>query len=235
MFIYVLIIMIIDEQTAGEQMLWTMAGEMILTGGAGSCSTGHRRFGLGRCLQWKSHEISCMWVIYLGCWKNTSNLSRTQQTKAGETILQFLALPKSYLELICTLEQRSTPFSKPPKIETCCVIGKKYMVLSDDTPFNPLVHHHVSLHFTIIFPSFHHHFPFIFPTKMATPPPRQTRCKPSRHSSRTAAWWYRCDQGEVWALVSRMLVTTGGCMYYHIDWSFMYIYIIIYIYTGMMM
>jgi len=31
---------------------------------------------------------------------------------------------------------------------------KKNMVLSDDTPFNPLVHHHVSLHFTIIFPSF---------------------------------------------------------------------------------
>ena len=71
---------------------------------------------------------------------------------------------------------------------------KKNMVLSDDTPFNPLVHHHVSLHFTIIFPSFS-----LF--KMATAPPR---CKPSRHSSRTAAWWYRCDQGEVWALVSRM-------------------------------
>ena len=141
---------------SGEQMLWTMAGEMIITGGAGSCSTGHRRFGLGRCLQWKSHEISCMWVIYLLCWKNTSNLSRIQQTEAGERFCNFWRWPKSYLELICTLEQRSTPFSKPPKIETCCVIGKKIW-------FCLMIPH--SIHwFTIMFPfispSFSLHFPY---------------------------------------------------------------------------
>ena len=203
MFIYVLIIMIIDEQTAGEQMLWTMAGEMILTGGAGSCSTGHRRFGLGRCLQWKSHEISCMWVIYLGCWKNTSNLSRTQQTKAGETILQFLALPKSYLELICTLEQRSTPFSKPPKIETCCVIGKKYMVLSDDTPFNPLVHHHVSLHFTIIFPSF---------SLLKWPHPR-----PARHGANLPGTLQGRPHGGIDAIRGRCEPWSAGCQWPRVD------------------
>lgn len=167
----------------------------------------------------KSWNFVKKWVIDLLCWKNTSNLSRIQQTSTNQSWWYDSAIFGAAQELpradLHTWAEVHTLF-KASKNRNLLCDWEKNMVLSDDTPFNPLVHHHVSLHFTMIFPSFSL-------WKWPHPRPATVQTFPALFKEGRMVVSMRSGGG----------VSLGqpDAMVYHVDWSFIYIYI----HTGMMM